>query len=164
MASNEYSHADMMAMQRDAVRRVNEMQRIAKEKVSAANGAENERDDHRQSDRININRPSHNEPQQSGAGIHRQNENGNMHEMRHENEHPENRHHENNEKGIQDEGFAAQLPLPFDLNGKIGAPLKGFLDKMDLDQETLSLIMLLLMLVNDGADTMLVLALVYILL
>lgn len=129
--ANEYTGAQLLAMQRDAVRRVNEMQRIAKEKLAGQQEA--------QSSYAPRTPPpaSSDIPEQSIAQ-------------------PE--HSEHSEQ-TEHSSAPPLLNFPFKFSG-----LTGFLDRMNLDEETIMLILMLLMLINDGADTMLILALGYILL
>lgn len=113
-----FSNTEILSMQKDAIRRVNEMQRIAREKIEQTQGVH---------------------PQQM------------------------NRPKENNEpiKPIH------SPPQPIErCETEIirGNSFTGILDKLNLDEEKILLIMLGIILMNEGADIMLILALGYILL
>lgn len=117
-----YSAQQIAAMQRDAVRRVNEMQRIAREKVAAP-----------QQD-IAAEPPSTPQP---NIPIHQQSP-------------------------------AAQgTPLSAANHGLLSIVqpnfFSGILDKLNLDTETIMLMLLIFVLLNEGSDNILILALVYIL-
>ena len=108
MPESRYSAGDMMAMQRDAVRRVREMQRRANEKLH----------------------PPHPAPPQSPP--------------------------------------PARPPAPPPGGGgpPAGVPADGlsaFLGRMELDQEKIMLLLLIVLLLREGADTRLILALCYLL-
>lgn len=117
-----YSAQQIAAMQRDAVRRVNEMQRIAREKVAA--------------------------PQQDIAAESPSTPQPNI--------------------PIRQQSTAAQgTPLPAANHGLLSIVqpnfFSGILDKLNLDTETIMLMLLIFVLLNEGSDNILILALVYIL-
>jgi hypothetical protein len=121
MAENRYSSAEMMSMQRDAIRRVREMQRRANERVQHSSGQPNS------ASRMN-------------GGQHQSVSN----------------HH------------TAQMPShPSGSSGQHNQVLSSsgtsFLEKLNLDQEKLILLLLIVLLLNEGADTKLILALCYLL-
>lgn len=132
MADNTYNRVNMtnltnmssgeiMSMQHDAVLRVNEMQRIAKERIAQS-----------------ANSGDHLVQQSNSVGadiIHPQNPPAN----------------------------SAQQNPPITA-GVNFSDLTGFLDRLNLDPETIMLLMLIFLLINEGADQMLILALGYILL
>ena len=116
MAENRYSGGDMMSMQRDAIRRVREMQRRANEKLGQ-----------QASPQARQNRPS-----SSPA-------------------HTEHNH---------------AVPVPATVPAEKVPQVSGlssFLSNLDLDQEKIMLLMLLVLLIREGADTKLILALCYLL-
>lgn len=106
MAENSYNASDMMSMQRDAVRRVREMQRRANEKL----------------------RPP--VPAQRDAA------------------HPP---------------AAPAPPASRPASESAGSGLSSFLSQMNLDSEKTMLLLLIILLLREGADTKLILALCYLL-
>lgn len=145
MANNagNYSSAQIMAMQKDAERRVMEMRRMANERIrrteksmqggSSAPGAA----------------PAHPSAPAEGNGgfVQRQS-------------HP----NENHPASMQKK--PANLPPPTEevQTELVPSGMQGILDRIGLDEESLLILLLLLLLINEGADTMLILALVYLLL
>lgn len=115
MRNNGYSNEQLMQMQRDAMRRVNEMQRISKEKLKESSGAVTEKEEPK--------------PQKIKA------------------------------EEIPCGCKPRQSPPNFD----ISTTFKGMLSRMKLDSDSVILIMLLILFLNEGADSKLILALVYIL-
>lgn len=117
MAQNQsgYTDAQIRSMQQDAVRRVNEMQRMARQRVDTPSGQQRPPNQQKP--------PDPKEPCTNPIA-------------------PEP---------------CMQPTLPIQ-NGLI-----GFLDRMNLDEEKILLIGILILLINEGADTYLILALVYIL-
>lgn len=109
-----YSSAQIAAMQRDAMRRVNEMRKLSEQKIAATPPPKIER-----------------EP----AAVHTE-----------------------EEQAEQKDSLHSEEPM---VHKNI---LAGFLDKLNLDQETILILLLMFMLINEGGDNMLILALVYILL
>jgi hypothetical protein len=112
----EYSNAQILAMQRDAIRRVNEMQKISQEKL------------HGRQERA--------QPPPARGGMRRTDP-------------PQ-------KNGQAEEALSQQSQQE--------GPLQGIVQRLGLDHETLLLAAILLLLVNEGADVMLILALTYILL
>lgn len=110
-----YSSSEILAMQKDAIRRVNEMQKIAREKIALT--------------QPNINTPI-----------------------------------------VKKETKSEPIPLASDNLEHCDTEViktttfSGILDKLNLDDEKALLIILILILLNEGADIMLILALGYILL
>lgn len=115
-----YSSSEILAMQKDAIRRVNEMQRIAREKIA-------------------LTQPNLNNPIVK-------------------------------EKTINKERKTEPIPLTSNNLDHCETEViktttfSGMLDKLNLDDEKILLILLMLILLNEGADMMLILALGYILL
>ena len=120
--NNEYTQSQISTMQQDAMRRVNEMQRVARERLGNRYVAPES--------------PVKEQPIQH-------------HEPSTDYQHIE----------IEDEECIAPEPQEEASSG-----FKGILDKLNLDKEKLIVIGLLVVLVNEGADIKLILALVYILL
>ncbi len=168
--SKSYSPAQIMAMQKDAVRRVNEMQRIAQEKLrqteSAIGGHPHPGNPEPQRQEVpspppnNSSRPAGGHPQSpQGGGTH-----ANMH--------PPGGHMNQNHA----QGRTAPPPPPAEPPARepeaipvaeaelVTSPFQGILQRLNLDQESVLLIVMLLLLINEGADVMLIMALVYILL
>lgn len=132
-----YSSAQMLAMQKDAIRRVNEMQRQAQERL-------------RQTQEILEPPPQEDDPPaEEPAG---EAEPANEEEPAGRAE-PSPAMEEGVPTGEPGTGAAAE-PSP-------GA---GILQRLGLDEESILLILLLILLINEGADSKLILALVYILL
>lgn len=113
--NNGYTQSQIAAMQRDAMRRVNEMQRISKEKLGSGAVA-----------------PNHAPPVPTSTVIN--------------------------------EFSSEPSPVEQCETEVISDGFTGFLDKLNLDSEMILLVVMLLLLVNEGADIKLILALVYILL
>lgn len=102
-------------MQNDAVRRVNEMQRLARERVGNTSN--------------NVAQPQSQEPPP-------------------------------NEPCNTDNSFLSGLGVNF---AGVGNSFAGILQKLDLDSEKILIILLMIILVNEGADILIILALGYIL-
>lgn len=119
VAQNQgFSNAEILSMQKDALRRVNEMQRIAREKIEQTQGIV---------------------PQ------------------------PENLHTEN-QKPMNPIHSPPQPIERCETEIVRSNSFTGILDRLHLDEEKILLIVLALILMNEGADIMLLLALGYILL
>ncbi|WMJ24402.1 hypothetical protein RBG61_06965 [Paludicola sp. MB14-C6] len=147
MAVNQsgYSSQQIMTMQQDAIRRVNEMQRLARERVANSDNRSNQN---------NQMHPEHHTPQQQNNAVKVEHHNSNTQNNQHHEEKQFNNNAEKNES-IKVEHCPTEI---------VSQGLTGFLDRMNLDTETLLLLGLILLLVNEGADVMLLLALGYILL
>lgn len=128
MANNSgYTGSQVLSMQKDAVRRVNEMQRQARERVRQSAGGGS---------------PQPTSPPRApgpGAGP---------------------------PSPIAPIAPTAPIAQPvIELAAQAAPnPFQGMLQRLGFDQETVTLLVLLLLLVNEGSDTMLILALVYLLL
>ncbi|MFZ2539491.1 MAG: hypothetical protein WAX04_11390 [Oscillospiraceae bacterium] len=116
--NNEYTQPQILTMQQDAIRRVNEMQRISRERLGNNIPIP-----------INESQPNRHNPS-----------------AKHDHEHKNEPVVEHCEAEVMPNGF------------------KGILEKLNLNEEKIIVIMLLILLINEGADIMLILALVYILL
>lgn len=196
-----YSSSQIMAMQRDAIRRVNEMQRISQEKLRQTEAAFGGRVDPpapasppaaAQAAQAMPSSPAHPEREEQSPVQERRM--------------PGGMGMENNSYGVNRQGHPGgqgpnAVPIRHMGGGNRPAPppevppppleevpaeelpegalppaeagqteivpaggLQGILQRMNLDSETVMLLMLLLLLVNEGADVMLIMALVYILL
>lgn len=122
MAGNEYSGADMMSMQRDAIRRVREMQRRANEKIQPHPGGA------RQSTSF------HASSQTPYVGFEQ-----------------ERTQAPNTSRPIKEVSSDERInPL-------------SVLESLNLDQEKVILLLLIVLLLHEGADTKLILALCYLL-
>lgn len=157
---NDYTSAQIMAMQRDAIRRVNEMQRIARERVFGtqqppASSAEPETSRGRSSEPRRVREEVSSSPSKTP-----------------EQERPEpHRVPSSSETGPRTHSLPVELPrrnssppsLP-GLNLPVPNALGGILDRIGLDNDQLILGGLILVLINEGADNLLILALAYILL
>lgn len=169
--SNSYSPAQIMAMQKDAVRRVNEMQRIAQEKLRQTestigghphpgNPEPQQRQEVPSPPPNNSSRPIGGHPQSSQGG------------GPHANTPPPAGHmNQNHAPGRTSpppppaEPPAREPdPIPIAEAELVTSPFQGILQRLNLDQESVLLIVMLLLLINEGADVMLIMALVYILL
>lgn len=124
-----YTGAQIMAMQKDAMRRVNEMQRISREKLRQTQGIMQEVPAEAANPPANPVEAKEEEPQMI-------------------------------ESEIKETAAEEQIAV----SQNTGTGLQGILQRMNLDGETIMLLLLVLILINEGADNMLVLALVYILL
>lgn len=137
VSSSGYTSKEIMSMQQDAIRRVNEMQRIAREKIA---NSENRSQNFAK-------------PQEKPTPQQNQQNNKPLPPMKP----PPNivKPNEPSKELVKAENKPTEV-LPYSL--------AGFLDRMNIDTETLLLIGLLLLLINEGADVQLLMALVYILL
>ena len=158
MASNgNYSYEDMMRMQKDAIRRVKEMQRASSQ---------------------NMHGDRRGRPQHSQASSQRQDgQTQNSHtqaretqrEVRHETAKPpemETKNTSGQHNHSSNEGQTAKKDAPPDEEPVFEGStfLKGILERFGLDNEKAMLLVMILMLLNDGADKKLILALAYLLL
>lgn len=150
---NDYTSAQLMAMQRDAIRRVNEMQRIARERVlgsqSTAQGQEGQ------------------EREQNHPEVSQQQER----EKRQTAEHTEMRRTHSSEAGPKTHSLPVEIPRrglthssEGNLNSGVPNALGGIFDRIGLESDQLILGAMILVLINEGADNLLILALAYILL
>lgn len=115
--NSNYSSSDMMSMQRDAVRRVKEMQRIANSRVYSSPTSEPKR-----------------------AGGHSPNIPTSLPPKQESN------------RGEKKPSF------------EDGNPISGLLSQLNLDSDRLIILILLIVLMNEGADQKMLLALCYLLL
>ena len=122
IAERSYSYSEMRAMQQDAIRRVNEMQRLAQQRVGSINqnqqNAEHSEADHP------ADQPSAAPPAQAVIPASR------------EVKHP--------------------VLEPLRANS-----LEGFIKRLGLEGDQLLLLGLMLLLINEGADIILILAIFY---
>lgn len=107
-----------MRMQQDAMRRVNEMQRLSRQKVGGR--------------------------QQQGVPK------------------PDGKKEENKPREERREAVPAAA-MQSNVNFDLSTTFKGMLSRMKLDSDSVIIIMLLILFLNEGADSKLILALVYIL-
>ncbi len=135
---NGYSSAQILAMQKDAIRRVNEMQRAAREKLRQTRQQMGEPSPEREL-------PEQPSPEAKAAQ-------------------PAPEKAPAPEKPPAPEKAPAAPSGGQTQGGEGGSPLQGILSRLNLDQETLLLLLLLVLLINEGADSKLILALVYVLL
>ena len=114
ISNSGYSASQISAMQQDAIERVREMQRRAREKLESSN--------------------------QIAAAPARQ-------------------------QPVQQAAYRQSSPSPAvpAVSASPAQPFQGFLEKLGLDGETALILILLFLLINEGADQTLILALVYIL-
>lgn len=162
--SNSYSPAQIMSMQKDAVRRVNEMQRIARERLrqteSTIGGPSNSAKQATPSGssfQENNSRPSNNQTGAATVGPH-----GNPSSFRDDrNQHREPGSSPSTHKEVSE---PEPVSIPQAETELVASPLQGILQRLNLDSESVILILMLLLLINEGADVMLIMALVYILL
>ena len=114
ISNSGYSASQISAMQQDAVERVREMQRRAREKLEGSN-------------------------QVSAVPVRQQ--------------------------PVQQAAYRQPSPAPAAPAAPAppAQPFQGFLEKLGLDGETALILILLFLLINEGADQTLILALVYIL-
>lgn len=127
MANNSgYSSTEIMTMQKDAMRRVNEMQRIAREKIEGTIAPA-------------VTSAIPNKP------------------IKNVTNQPPSRQIPNTDTITQQKPQNVSMEIVHD-------GFTGILEKLNLDDEKLILILLIILLVNEGADIILILALGYILL
>ena len=112
ISNSGYSASQISAMQQDAIERVREMQRRAREKLESSN-------------------------QIASAPVRQQ--------------------------PVQQAAFRQSSPAVPAAPASPAQPFQGFLEKLGLDGETALILILLFLLINEGADQPLILALVYIL-
>lgn len=112
ISNSGYSASQISAMQQDAVERVREMQRRAREKLESSN-------------------------QIASAPVRQQ--------------------------PVQQAAYRQSSPAVPAAPASPAQPFQGFLEKLGLDGETALILILLFLLINEGADQTLILALVYIL-
>lgn len=112
ISNSGYSASQISAMQQDAVERVREMQRRAREKLEGSN-------------------------QVSAVPVRQQ--------------------------PVQQAAYRQSSPAVPAAPASPAQPFQGFLEKLGLDGETALILILLFLLINEGADQTLILALVYIL-
>lgn len=141
--SGNYSSAQIMAMQKDAERRVMEMRRMANERIRRTEKSM------RDGSSALSDMPSQVSAPAEGNG-------GFVQRQPHSNA---NQPSTIQKKSANAANSSEAVQLPCAPNG-----LQGILDRLGLDEESLLILLLLLILINEGADTMLILALVYLLL
>jgi hypothetical protein len=144
----------MRSMQQDAIRRVMEMQRRANERLHRSGGANSggNRPAQGTQSRSNSGRGG----QHSGQGTQhpqqapqRPNSGGQAHS-------PQNQHPVQHPPAPQ--GQSGGLELPF-----TSGALEGIISRLGLESDQLILVGLLLLLINEGADTTLIMAVFYML-
>lgn len=134
---NEYTNAEIASMQKDAMRRVNEMQRIARQKINATAAV-----------------PPPNLPAQLRSPV--------VVEAQ-----PQPLSHEAQQAtpvSVHEHHHDVPTQVPNATTGLASSTFAGILDKLKLDDEKILLILLIFVLINEGADLTLILALGYILL
>jgi len=137
---NGYSSAQILAMQKDAIRRVNEMQRAAREKLRQTQ------------QQMGDPPPESVLPEEQSAPEAKA-------------EPPRQISPPEEAPARENASSRGQTPSrERTQGGEGGSPLQGILSRLNLDQETLLLLLLLVLLINEGADSKLILALVYVLL
>lgn len=160
-----YTNSEISAMQRDAIRRVNEMQRISQEKLRQTHQAF--------SAPQNAPRPSE-PPPHSGNAAFGQGSSIPVHHTAspsgssppsfplpdHRVDTPQLSPHPPHPPEHHEEPH----PVPRPEGGEPESIFKGILQRLNLDSESIMLLLLTLLLVNEGADSKLIMALVYILL
>lgn len=140
---NGYSSAQILSMQKDAIRRVNEMQRLSQERLRKTREAMGETAAAEPPSGFSQPRTIEDAPPQ-GQPIHSVEQNPVQQE-------------------VPQTAAEQQCPVPTESPAP-ASPFQGILDRIGLDKETSLVLMLLVLLVNEGADTKLIMALVYILL
>ncbi|MCL2035317.1 MAG: hypothetical protein FWG94_11410 [Oscillospiraceae bacterium] len=143
LGRQEYTEADMARMQRDAEERVREMQSRARQAVDDSNGGNNGT----QSRNRNWNNGTGNRRPQQRRGGQRQSEAPQMHQQR-----PQDTHQDMSPEPPVQASSSQRTTIVEDIMGALG-----------LDEDYLLIIGLLLILINQRADTTLILALAYLL-
>lgn len=135
MANSGYTSREVSSMQSDAIRRVNEMQRLSREKTNALNQSSNQY------------APNFQNPLEPTPDFIPK---------------PEPIYESTNDPISDpiDEPNIENLFIP----EVVSSSFTGILEKLNLDDEKITLIVLIIILVNEGADIKLILALGYILL
>lgn len=133
ISQNEYTNAEIVSMQKDAMRRVNEMQRIARQKINStvAVPPKNLPTQLRQPTIVTQ------QPQQAQSAA---------------------------PQVAVGQRPATPQHVPQVATEVVSSTFAGILDKLNLDDEKILLILLIFVLINEGADLSLILALGYILL
>ncbi|MCL2057375.1 MAG: hypothetical protein FWH02_09205 [Oscillospiraceae bacterium] len=147
LGRREYSDADMARMQRDAEERVREMQNRARQAVDDTNGGNNGT----QSRNRNWNNGTGNRRPQQRRGGQRQNETPQRQQQRPQDTQPDIEQDTQPEPPVQ-ASSSQRTTIVEDIMGALG-----------LDEDYLLIIGLLLILINQRADTTLILALAYLL-
>lgn len=136
-----YSQAQILSMQQDAIRRVNEMQRISRDRVAGS----------MQPPPMNQNNNKTQQNQQRGSN---QNFSQNNHKFN-----QNNKSDQLKENSIRkNESSNDNTELPF-----IGEGIDSLLKTLGIDKEQLLILVLLFLLINEGADQTMILALIYLL-
>ncbi len=161
MPGQNYTRSEIHTMQEDAIRRVMEMQRIANERLQRSNAARGVRTEDQRS-----------EPEQNNSRDHEihnyENQKFSQPKGRAEGEtrgghegrsHPSPVHHTMPVEISEPQSRQMQTPASFLSSGS----LEGFVKRLGLESDQLILIGLLLLLINVGADTVLILAVFYLL-
>lgn len=145
LGRQEYTEADMLRMQRDAEDRVREMQNRARQTV----------------EQDNLNAPPQNRNWSSGQGSRRQN-------RRHQSAQsgappPQQRERQQNDRRQQPEPPKEAPPPEKPVEKEKTTIIEDVMGALGLDEDYLLIIGLLLILINQRADTTLILALAYLL-
>ena len=169
MPERNYTNTEVRTMQQDAIRRVMEMQRIANERLQRSNAA-------RAAAQQESERPA-------DSGQHRQEQNT---QQEHRNQQRSNQQRQNQQQhrttSSLRNGQEGHSPapvhhaMPVGLSGPpqnqqpqqppssfTSGALEGFVKRLGLETDQLILIGLLLLLINEGADTILIMAVFYLL-
>lgn len=151
MPEQGYTYSEMRSMQQDAIRRVMEMQRRANERLHRSGGANSAGNRPAQGTQ---NRPNGGRGgQHSGPGTQQEPQRPSSGGQAHS---PQNQRPVQHSPASQ--GQSSGLELPF-----TSGALEGIISRLGLESDQLILIGLLLLLINEGADTTLIMAVFYML-
>ena len=167
MPERNYTHSEMRTMQDEAIQRVMEMQRIANERLRLSNLAAEGGHEHQQEQVHQETRPSgqqHRGQNQAQQSQPRNRQPEGEHARRQESRgHPSPSHHampvDLPEPQQQEHQQPSSSPLSFLTSGAF----EGIVKRLGLETDQLILMGLLLLLINEGADTVLIMAVFYLL-
>lgn len=154
----DYTYSEMRSMQQDAIQRVMEMQRIANERLGIHNSPPEEVQHSERNRQDEAPRPVHNRQNNTNNQSQPQNRNRSERAQGHA-DRPEVHHHTLPTEIRPPAHQSPAEPFPFLSSGA----LEGFVKRLGLETDQLILMGLLLLLINEGADTMLILAVFYLL-
>lgn len=166
MPERNYTSSEIHTMQQDAIRRVMEMQRIANERLQRTNAARaSAQQEHRSVNNSEQRRTAQTESSPQQSSQRRESTRENRHEL------------EKHGDKVQDSlGHPAPIhhTMPVELSTAAhtkeqpslllsSGALEGFVKRLGLETDQLILLGLLLLLINEGADTILIMAVFYLL-
>lgn len=165
-AENSLSDEEIMLMRRDAVSRVRQMQSQARENLRrteqsmvGANNNQNNHNNFAQKENASNSKSQNNNMRQNSIGF--QNKNNSQTKQANQNQNRPQNHLGLLDGKIFEGGILNGIERLIPKKGE-GSPIGKILDILNLDSERLMIGFLIILLLNDGADDMLILALCYI--